>query len=292
MNTNHQSQPDVLDRAIDALRAMPIPPSLADDELLLQLNEASRPRMFSTLLNRIKTMPRSLRYSLVASLAVVALLFVLNQGKQNLALADVTEAVGEYKIVRYQEQMDMIDGPTVQNVITLDMSLDHLRIGSDARRRCCHQHHGFSESDYVGTLSESEHGLSNAHGCDTQGRRSFLDVIRQLQDNPETIRTAEDLDGVPAIVFRLTTNEETRDDLEGYEGVPVGGPFRTTIWVDPETSLPLMIENFYKGPSGDRFMIDSQFEWDPEVADDVFSTNPPAGYVLQEVPAAEPPADE
>ncbi len=292
MSTNHQSQPDVLDRAIDALRAMPIPPSLADDELLLQLNEASRPRMFSTLLNRIKTMPRSLRYSLVASLAVVALLFVLNQGKQNLALADVTEAVGEYKIVRYQEQMDMIDGPTVQNVITLDMSLDHLRMEVTHGEDVVINIMDFQNQITLG-LFPSQNMAYRMHTAAThKGGASFLDVIRQLQDNPETIRTAEDLDGVPAIVFRLTTNEETRDDLEGYEGVPVGGPYRTTIWVDPETSLPLMIENFYKGPSGDRFMIDSQFEWDPEVADDVFSTNPPAGYVLQEVPVAEPPSDD
>jgi outer membrane lipoprotein-sorting protein len=179
----------------------------------------------------------------------------------------------------------------VQSVITLDMSLDHLRMEVTHGDEVVINIMDFQNQITLG-LFPSQNMAYRMHTAAThKGGASFLDVIQQLQDNPATVRTEEDLDGVPAIVFRLTTEEETRTDREGYEGVPVGGPYRTTIWIDSETSLPLMIENFYKGPSGDRYTIDSHFEWDPEVADDVFSTNPPAGYVLQEVPAAAPPVE-
>lgn len=237
-------------------------------------------------------MPRSLRYSIVASLALVAFLFVLATGRENIALADVTEAVQEYSIVRYQQQMDMIEGPTVQNVITLDMKLDAIRIELTFGDQLVINIMNFNEQQTLGLMPSQNMAVRRPIVGTHKTAESFLDAIRELQENPETVRTEEDLDGMPAIVFRLTTGEETRVDLEGYEGVPVGGPYRTTIWVDPETSLPLMIENFYKGPDRDRYTIDSHFEWGPEVAEDVFSTDPPAGYVLQEESPAEPPSED
>lgn len=237
-------------------------------------------------------MPRYMRYSIVASVALIAFLFVLATGRESVALADVTEAVQEYSIVRYQEQSDMINGPTVQSVITLGMNLDHLRMEMTHDDQTVINIMDLENGVTLGLMPSQNMAMRMPITGTHKAAESFLDVIRELQENPETVRTEEDLDGNRAIVFRLTTGEETRDDLEGYEGVPVGGPYRTTIWVDPETSLPLMIESFYKGPDRDRYTIDSHFEWDPEVADDVFSTEPPPGYLLQEVTPAEPPSME
>lgn len=294
MNTNHQMSEDIVDQAIRAMRELPIPPAPADNVVLsrIQSVEADQTRPSRNLWHRIKTMPRPLRYSLVASLAIVALLFVLAQDRSSLALADVTEAMREFKVVRYHEQMDMIDGPTVQNVITLDTSLKHLRMEMTHGDEILINILDIENQVILGLVPSQKMAMRMPSVGTHATAESFLDLIRELQENPETVRTEEDLDGVPAIVFRLTTEEETRTDLEGYEGVPVGGPYRTTIWIDPETTLPLMIESYFKGPDRDRYMIDSNFEWDPEVADDVFSTNPPPGYTLQEVPPAENPMDQ
>jgi outer membrane lipoprotein-sorting protein len=294
MNMNHQSSEDIVDRAARAIREVPIPPAPPDDAVLSHIHseEAGRPQPSLTLWNRIRNMPRYMRYSIVASLAVFALLFVLAQDRHSLALADVTEAIQEYKIVRYQEQMDMIDGPTVQNVVTLDMNLLHMRMEMTHEDEVAITIMDFENRVMLGLHPGQNMAMRMPLVGTRTSAESFLALIRELQEHPETVRTEEDLDGVPAIVFRLTTEEETRTDREGYEGVPVGGPYRTTIWVDPETSLPLMIENYFKGPDRDRYTIDSNFEWDPEVADDVFSTDPPAGYTLQEIPVADPPADQ
>jgi outer membrane lipoprotein-sorting protein len=222
----------------------------------------------------------------VASVATIALLFVLNQGRQTLALDDVAAAVREYSIVRYSETMDMVGGITVQNVVTLDMGLDHMRIEMRQGDRLMIQIMDFESMQSLGLDPQAEEALRMPL-IGTKSAGSLLEHIEQLKDNPDTVRTEEELDGRPTIAFRLTTGEETRDDLEGYEGVPVGGPYRTTIWVDEDTSLPVKIENYYKGPDGDRYTIDSDFEWDPEVSDGLFSLEPPQGYTLHEVPPSE-----
>lgn len=289
MNANHQSSersPDVLDRAIAAIRETPIPAAPADDVVLAHLTEADLPHVSITLWQWIKNMPRSVRYSIVSSVAAIALMFVLSQGRQSLALDDVADAVREHRIVRYSETMDMVGAITVQNVVTLDMGLDHMRIEIRHGDRLMIQIFDFEQMQSLALDPEGKQG-HRMPLIGTQSAGSFMEFIEQLKDHPDTVRGEEDLDGQATVVFRLTTGEETRDDLEGYEGVPVGGPYRTTIWVDADTSLPVKIENYYKGPDGDRYTIDSNFEWDPEVADGVFSIEPPEGYTLHEVSPTE-----
>jgi hypothetical protein len=100
--------------------------------------------------------------------------------------------------------------------------------------------------------------------------RGFLDGLRELQANVNTVTTREKLDGREAAKYRLKEGNKT-----------------TSVWVDPASKLPIRIEIETIAPTPNYAKIEwvySDFVWDPEVADleKLFSTDPPAGYILED----------
>ena len=100
--------------------------------------------------------------------------------------------------------------------------------------------------------------------------RGFLDGLRELQANENTLDTRAELDGREVAKFRLREGNRT-----------------TSLWVDPRTKLPVRVEIEVIDPTpriARNEWVYTDFEWDPEVADlaGLFSTEPPAGYALED----------
>jgi hypothetical protein len=102
--------------------------------------------------------------------------------------------------------------------------------------------------------------------------QSFLDTLRTLQSNKETVTTKEQVNGRHATKYRL--------ERDGWTSI---------VWVDASTKLPVRIEYGLVGEAtGKQFAsiswIYTDFEWDPQVddIDGLFSTKPPKGYSYED----------
>jgi hypothetical protein len=102
--------------------------------------------------------------------------------------------------------------------------------------------------------------------------QSFLDTLRTLQTNKETVSTKEKLNGRDATKYRLELDDWT-----------------SIVWVDASTKLPVQIEYDLVGEATGKQLasikwIYTDFEWDPKVGDidRLFSTKPPQGYAFED----------
>ena len=115
-------------------------------------------------------------------------------------------------------------------------------------------------------------------------RPPLLKRLSLLAESKGSITTRVELDGKPAIKIvgrhdDLAFQKELGAELKGWKGKR---PF--TVWLDPDTRLPLRVEQ--PSPFGGGYLhVAKDFEWDPELpagmtADKLFSTEPPKGYPL------------
>src|SRR5262249_28539527 len=100
----------------------------------------------------------------------------------------------------------------------------------------------------------------------------FLDSLRQIQANNDTLTTLAELDGRDVAKYCLREME---------------GNVTTSLWVDPRTKLPIRVEIEMIDPTpriARNEWILTDFEWDPKVADPekLFKTDPPAGYAVED----------
>jgi hypothetical protein len=92
--------------------------------------------------------------------------------------------------------------------------------------------------------------------------------VRKAQTDPESSQPLGEkvIDGVRAVGFRL-------DDKTGS----------TDVWADPKTSLPIRVETtFLTEPRVDLVM--TNFQYDVELDESLFSFEPPKGYTVREMP--------
>jgi hypothetical protein len=102
--------------------------------------------------------------------------------------------------------------------------------------------------------------------------KSFLETLRILQVNDDTVAAKESLDGRNTTRYRLAE-----------------GDWTSTVWIDLKSNLPVRIEYELSGDAaGKQFAsmkwIYTGFEWDPNVdnIDSLFSTEPPSGYEFED----------
>jgi hypothetical protein len=99
---------------------------------------------------------------------------------------------------------------------------------------------------------------------------TFLEIIRSIQGRRDVATASAVLNGQRAIKYQLVEKDKT-----------------TVVWIDPETKLPLRIEQQVQRANPDiRAMkwIYTEFEWDvlTQDANQFFSTDPPKGYVFED----------
>lgn len=112
-------------------------------------------------------------------------------------------------------------------------------------------------------------------------KNMFLEMRAQLldaQNNPDVKREElgeKEIKGRRAVGYRLT----------------IGGDV-LTLWGDPNTGLPILVEMTYAhGRGGKRTMTD--FEFNMDLDESLFSTDPPAGYTVRSMQLdASPPGEK
>jgi len=314
-------QNEMLDRAIEALRRMPVPHSPGAQHFVAQL-----PPQSTTAVQRNHSASRNLRSFLmrriipftgVAAVTLLAIGWVILNSTASTALARVIEATTKYKVVRYrlETSAEFIkdDGLTLNaqsdEVVYFDLRSPRFRIERHDRTA-----NDTVQSDWV-TVQDNQ--------ADRMLVLSSLTLLVNEKDADETqdgiikeIKNSGHL-GKKARLFRISdkgiipfTNMKTdktfleilrklqshkdiasqKDTLAGQDVTKyrlTEGGTTLILWVDAKTKLPVRIEQEVLNPSRDikRWnWIYSEFEWDPEIEnlDELFSLKPPAGYTLED----------
>ena len=290
---------DALEEAIAAFRQMPVPERPGDDEMLARLAGTRRAGRFRMRQEPARWPSRRAILSSAAAAVLCALCgwFLLGQST-TVALADVIQAAQKHRLVRYK-QMQIIDEGQRGDVApdrTVLADLQAFRVRSETRVR----EKGL-ESDSV-VIQDARKNRLLMLSTDTDlatGKvvtrvghlekmprpndrawedfrplgelkpyQPLLERLRELQNHKATTAAKEFLDGRETVTYRL------EDDSHSI-----------LVWVDPETKLPVRMENAATYPDGVRYRFAfTNFEWDPEVKDveQLFSTEPPEGYTIRD----------
>jgi outer membrane lipoprotein-sorting protein len=133
-----------------------------------------------------------------------------------------------------------------------------------------------------------------------KGLNNYLDWLSNLHGESGRFRGHEEIDGRTAGVFVVQRDFR-----------------RTTVWVDPETDLPVRVEQVWLPPAGEKIVppnvslherdfggeennirsitisgdgvqesrriIWSDFTWNPSLKESLFSLEPPEGYAVEEM---------
>lgn len=109
--------------------------------------------------------------------------------------------------------------------------------------------------------------VSSAPGVNN--KLTFLDNLRALQAHEDAVSSREDLRGRQTVKYVVEDGART-----------------TTLWVDPETKLPVQMKVVQIG--GGKLTYEyTDFEWDPQPKggkgpDALFDTTPPDGYEVKD----------
>jgi hypothetical protein len=294
---------DPLNEVIGAFRRMPVPeaPEAAllfrrpQSQLAMSEPAGTSPsRRFWRFLMR-----PDVRYGLAATVLLIVFGWLMLGPSSLIALADVIRAAEQHKLVRYKLEMitadsaarprevtrgtvyvDLVrprsrfesepepqdDGTSRQNVTVQDQVARETVVQSNVSRRVVNEKGEpqivvqgvwsiFRESD----LAEWAHlsvGFSPPGAFvfgDSPEKTLFLDALSALQKHNGTTSAKGRLGGRDVIIFAAKV-----------------GTTRSTVWVDPQTKLPLRIEqSFLDGATGLETVrcISTDFVWDPPGAD-------------------------
>src|SRR5262245_42898294 len=120
-----------LDRALDALRALPVPDARpADADVLARLASASPPAV--PVSPKRRNWMRITRWSLAAGVLIAAGAVYFLSGPSSVALADVVKAAEKHKLVRYKVEQTTEDKDngtgTTESVHYADLRKPRFRI--------------------------------------------------------------------------------------------------------------------------------------------------------------------
>ena len=253
------------------------------DRVRKVLVQTTRPLSIPSPLKR-RYLMRLLVSSAAAVLVLISglVLFLLN-GAASLALADVVKAAEKHKLLRVKmTQVTETTDPLVpRGELTTteywDLKAPRTRYESRVPRSDQLDEQVLIDvTDYVKGRKLMTNSLKkDATLFITNPKQmSFLDNLKKLQERKETSSTKDTLEGREAVKYLLKEGDNT-----------------TTLWVNPETKLPVRMEyellNATPAIPLNRFTW-TDFEWDPELKDvksldDLFSTQPPKGYHVTEI---------
>lgn len=304
-------EPDPLDAAAAAFRAMPVPERPADAVVLARLTRESLSGV------------------------------LLFGGSPPVALADVVKAAERHKLVKYKMTMTTetippagitADPPvtTFEMVLYADLRAPRFRhvVPEEVRGNGPFRSSGYTVTDLTRDrmltvfateltdkaaapdLSERDKAVLKSVGPGGKGARltaipprqaaqpkqTLLDQLRQLQDHKEAKREPD------GKLVKYTVPGKTTTEFHTADGVTTRELDTTTVlWVDPATRLPVRMTTEVVDPDSPRrpnpadpkfttlTRTDStDFEWDPKLptgvksVDDLFGLTPPAGYKLDD----------
>ena len=340
MNDNDPFYDDArLEEAAEAIRSQSIPEDAVvrveqralQLPLTLQAAPVGRTPPLSPALSFFKrsTQMKSLvRYG-VAAAVIFGIALVLHFGSNSnvLALGEVTQAVREHKFVQYKQTEITkntsttpgippgTESTTTQSTVYADLKGLRYRTEKDT------WHDGtmfLNIEDYSNRKTlmvnpkERKATVNLLAEWGTKPKPMF-EELEKLRENKNTKMTKEKLDGRDVLVYRLENKVQNKLTF-GSVGSVIE-PSTTTVWVEPETKLPVRIEALFVfpvakiNPSAEARpnpvpidpkdvvyteasiqLIVSDFVWDAEFkdADALFSLEPPEGYQTEIIDNSHP----
>jgi outer membrane lipoprotein-sorting protein len=266
-----QRQDDVVDRAVQALRATPVPED-APPEVLERLAAAcpGEPGQVEgkSLMQRISTMPRYTKAAaavlLIAAAGLVVFLAV-GPGATTVSWADVQRKIQQARTLTFTATMEQEGVPP--------MKIKAMVKGSVTRQEMSEPHEMVlildSVKQQVLTLvpSDKEAMLANLAGLPEATRKSLDDkdvarALKKLIDEEGVAAGEKTLAGRKALGYQVGKGEQTQ----------------LTIWADAGTGDPLVLELLQYGGRVKVTLRD--FQVDKPLDDSLFSLKPPEGYNL------------
>lgn len=287
MKDNQDSnRDDLLERATRAVRQTPVPdgpPSDTLPTLVARLEESANRRRSLTFIERILAMkPLTKISTAAASLFVLAgaftWLFVVGGGA-SLALADVAKVLDDIHSVTSTITVTQEDESATKEgepPVTLKaMYLEPARYRTESSRGMVMIYGEFKmvtlvpERKFAAVINLKD--TPAKVGGEDFGTHWLQSVRQEIRDaiggsnNDVKELGQRQIDGRQAVGFRLRVNNR-----------------EMTVWADPETALPIRVERT-SGLMKPRYHhVMSDFQYNVELDESLFSLEPPDGYLVQE----------
>jgi hypothetical protein len=273
MNEDQQQVQDSLNEAIDAFQRMCVPQGPSNADILARLGAFQSDMVRPVSPTSPSTRRGNLLRFLVPSAAVALLLtgvvtLLLLDSTASIALADVVKAAKKHSLVRYREQITHRTDKLVHADLTAPRLHSEGRVaysGGEAISLSVHDGRRHLTTD----SRQKTARLDPA----PKGYKSVLCCLEEFEQKQGVVQGTDKLGKLRVIKYHLEEENQT-----------------TTLWVDPRTRLPLRWEQVLFGSTVDsqRRVVWTDFAWDPELPkgyrslDELFSTRPPDGYMLQD----------
>ena len=273
---NPRPEPDVLDRAVRALRDAPIPTGPPVERTAATL-AAIRERLAGTVpgeptrqLQRRRRLMRYIRYGAfsTAAAALVGVVILLSSPGPAVAIEQVRVEVKKVDSVTYFDTQVDPHGYTTE--------VKYFNRGKQARMELVRSKNVYvfdyakrKALSFAPSISAYERYDIPAEGDDAQAMQ-FVREVKRLLEGKAVKGKAEKVDGVKATLFEIVGG--TMYDIKAdYK-----------VWVDPKTALPVRIsfERKQTDPT-DALCVKrtfDRFDWKPTIDKELFSLAPPKGY--------------
>jgi hypothetical protein len=299
--TDHEDDP--IDEVIGAFLRMPVPeaPEAAllfrrpQSQLATTEPAGSSPsRRFWRILMR-----PSVRYGLAAAMLMVVFGWLTFGPSSSFALADVIRAAAQHKLVRYKLEMISAERPgrpkaATRGTVYADLVRPRSRFESEpellddgtSRQDVTIQDHAAREIMFATNVSRRVVNEKGEARIVVEGQTSSLRESELDQPGGSSIRLSSPGDFVFGDAPEKTLFLEALSALQTDKGTTSAkgrlgrrdviifsakerSP-KSTVWVDPQTKLPLRIEqSFYVAGTGFETVtsVSTEFLWDPPGAD-------------------------
>ncbi|MEJ7637190.1 MAG: sigma-70 family RNA polymerase sigma factor [Singulisphaera sp.] len=234
-----------------------------DVDALFARAEASRRNPQRVLHWRISMTIRIAAGTLIAAGVAAALtLFSPRETSANFDLSDVQRQVTNTQTVRFT-QTDLLNGKPRQSMRILVSGPTLVRSEFDDGQ-------GYSVTDLKTRKSllvrAKERRVIVLEGVAFQvpEQMNFYSFFRDLAKNPKKTLPGRRVDGKPAVGFVVIVN--------GREG---------TVWVDPESKLPVRVEHISMEGKDEVKQVMSDIAFDRPLDESLFRMTPPGGYKVE-----------
>ncbi len=244
---------------VDAAGADPSPDqvSKAQNKLMSRLMDQSQKA------EKLSWWPRMSLVSATAAAAAVFVFISLWPTEQQLALASVVDKLSQ--ITSYRSVTTTTQGEQVLNRVTSDY-----REPGQVRIELSHDLSMILDLPNAALLSLdhqqkryriSELGQPGTFDLNSQASFQFLDQLKQIETDADTILPRQQVDGIWSVGFVVTINGTTM-----------------TLWADEATGMPVSLE--VTSPLGESQTLEThiQYAFDVSFPDDHFSLEAPEGY--------------
>ena len=281
MNRHEHSNPDVVDRAAEALRQTPTPAGppaeIVQAVLAADRSTETKPKT-TTKWKRIFTMKRIAKIAacLVLAGGITTAAFLMIDRTTTVAFAEVRRIIQEAQTMTCKMTMTGIPGMGKMKMKTMVIDVAFKAPG----RMRQEWKSALPDGKEVHVISITDMQQGKALTLQVNERKAILIDFGQL---PEELLQKQSKNGLAELKKMVEGAEESLGEKEidgrraqGFSVSPFGGKMKMEIWVDPETGHPIRLE--MKGGDDMPSVVMTDFAINVELDDSLFSVVPPDDY--------------